>query len=124
MLLNLGHTFGHGLEAATGFSARLIHGEGVALGCVLAFKLSARLGLATEEDVARVERHLSEAGLWTRIAQIPGPAPTPDEVLGHMRHDKKVSAGRMTFILAHGIGKAFISRDVPEDAVRAVLAEG
>ena len=79
---------------------------------------------ATVDEAARVERHLAATGLWTKIAQIPGPKPAPEEILAHMRHDKKVSAGRMTFILAHGIGKAFISREVPEDAVRAVLAEG
>jgi 3-dehydroquinate synthase len=123
-LLNLGHTFGHGLEAATLYSDRLIHGEGVALGCMLAFRLSARLGLVPDDVVARVERHLRDAGLPTRIGQIPGPRPQPDEVLGHMRHDKKAQAGRMSFILARGVGQAFISRDVPEDAVRAVLAEG
>ena len=122
-LLNLGHTFGHGLEAATQYSDRLIHGEGVALGCVLAFKLSAKLGSASQGDVARVERHFSSVGLPTRIAQILGPRPTPEEVLAHMRHDKKAKSGRMTFILANGIGHAFISGDVPEDAVKAVLAE-
>jgi 3-dehydroquinate synthase len=122
-LLNLGHTFGHGLEAATRYSDRLIHGEGVALGCVLAFKLSAKLGHASVDDVRRVERHIGHAGLPTRIAQIPGSMPNPDDVLSHMRHDKKAQGGRMTFILARGIGKAFISRDVPEEAVRAVLAE-
>ena len=123
-LLNLGHTFGHGLEAATLYSDRLIHGEGVALGCVLAFRLSARLGLVAGDVVARVERHFGHAGLPTRIGQIPGPKPEPDEVLGRMRHDKKAQAGRMSFILARAIGQAFVSRDVPEDAVRAVLAEG
>jgi len=123
-LLNLGHTFGHALEAATGYSERLIHGEGVALGSVLAFRLSAKLGFASTGDVARVEHHLAEAGLWTRIAQIPGPRPSADEVLDPMRHDKKAQGGRMTFILARGLGHAFISRDVPEEAVRAVLAEG
>jgi 3-dehydroquinate synthase len=123
-LLNLGHTFGHGLEAATLYSDRLIHGEGVALGCVLAFRLSARLGLVSNEIVTRVEHHLEDVGLPTRIEQIPGRRPGVDEILGHMRHDKKSQAGRMTFILARAIGQAFISRDVPEDAVRAVLAEG
>jgi 3-dehydroquinate synthase len=120
-LLNLGHTFGHGLEAATSYSDRLIHGEGVALGCVLAFKLSRKLGHASAEAVHRVEHHIGNSGLPTRIAQIPGPKPAPDEIISHMRHDKKSQDGRMTFILTHGIGKAFISRDVPEDAVRAVL---
>jgi 3-dehydroquinate synthase len=122
-LLNLGHTFGHGLEAATGFSDRLIHGESVALGCVLAFKLSAKLGLATAGDVARVERHFTAAGLPTRMRNIAGGRPAPEEVLSHMRHDKKARGGKMTFILARGIGKAFIAREVPEDAVRAVLDE-
>jgi 3-dehydroquinate synthase len=123
-LLNFGHTFGHGLEAATHYSARLIHGEGVALGCVLALRLSQRLGFASRDDVARVERHFAEAGLWTEIAQIPGPPLEIDDVVNHMRHDKKAAGGRMTFILARGIGHAFISRDVPEDAVRATLEEG
>jgi 3-dehydroquinate synthetase len=90
----------------------------------LAFRLSAKLGLVTGDVVARVERHLSAAGLPTRIGQIPGPRPEPEEVLGHMRHDKKAQSGRMSFILARAIGQAFVSRDVPEDAVRAVLAEG
>jgi 3-dehydroquinate synthase len=123
-LLNLGHTFGHGLEAATGYSDRLIHGEGVALGCVLAFRLSAKLGFSTSEEVARVEAHFASVGLKTKIAQIAGATPEVDEILSHMRHDKKASGGRMTFVLARGIGDAFISRDVPEEAVRAVLAEG
>jgi 3-dehydroquinate synthase len=123
-LLNLGHTFGHGLEAATHYSDRLIHGESVALGCVLAFNLSAKLGHASADDVARIERHFARVGLPTRLTQIGKPPPTPDEVLAHMRHDKKVRGGRMTFILAKGIGHAFISREVPEDAVRAVLSEG
>jgi 3-dehydroquinate synthase len=112
------------LEAASLFSDRLIHGEGVALGCVLAFRLSARLGLVSNEVVTRVERHFEDVGLATRIEQIRGPRPGVEEILGHMRHDKKSQAGRMTFILARAIGQAFISRDVPEDAVRAVLAEG
>ena len=123
-LLNLGHTFGHGLEAATLYSDRLLHGQGVALGCVLAFKLSAKLGYAARDDVARVERHFAQAGLWTAIPQIPGPKLEPREILDHMRHDKKAQSGRMTFILARGIGHAFISREVPEEAVRAVLEEG
>lgn len=123
-LLNLGHTFGHGLEAATHYSDRLIHGEGVALGCVLALRLSAKLGFSTLEDVARLERHFELCGLPTKIAQIRGDHPELDEIMSHMRHDKKASGGRMTFILVRGIGHAFIGREVPEDAVRAVLAEG
>ena len=123
-LLNLGHTFGHALEAATGYSDRLIHGEGVALGSVLAFKLSARLGHCTAEDAMRAERHVAASGLPARITQIPGRRPTPDELLAHMRHDKKAKGGRMAFILVRGLGQAFISRDVPEEAVAAILAEG
>jgi 3-dehydroquinate synthase len=123
-LLNLGHTFGHALEAATLYSERLIHGEGVALGCVLAFKLSAKLGHATDADVARVERHFAQTGLPTRIAEIAGPRPAPDDVIAHMRHDKKAQAGRMTFILARGIGHAFLAGGVPEEAVRTILTEG
>jgi 3-dehydroquinate synthase len=123
-LLNLGHTFGHALEAVTHYSDRLIHGEGVALGLVLAMKLSAKLGTASPAEATRVESHLAAAGLATRIAQIPGARPELAEILDHMRHDKKNQGGRMIFILARGIGQAFISRDVPEDAVRAVLAEG
>jgi 3-dehydroquinate synthase len=122
-LLNLGHTFAHALEAAIGYSDRMSHGEGVAIGCVLAFKLSARLGLVDEDTVTRVERHFAAVGLPTRLAQIPGPRPTPEEILVPMRHDKKAAGGRMTFILVRDIGRAFISRDVPEDAVRATLAE-
>ena len=123
-LLNLGHTFGHALEAVTSYSDRLTHGEGVSLGCVLAFRLSARLGLVSKRDVERVEGHLAQSCLPTQIADIPGPRPKPNEVIEHMRHDKKAHTGRMTFILVRGIGDAFISRDVPEEAVSAVLAEG
>jgi 3-dehydroquinate synthase len=123
-LLNLGHTFGHGLEAATGFSDALIHGEGVAIGCVLAFKLSAALGLCPPEDAVRVETHFTKAGLRTRISQITKGDLSPEALLAHMRHDKKASGGKMTFILVRGIGKAFITSDVPEDKVRQVLENG
>ena len=120
-LLNLGHTFGHGLEAATGYSERLTHGEGVALGCVLAFKLSARLNLVDPAAVDRVERHFAQSGLPVSLSDIPGPRPSTEEILAHMRHDKKVHGGRMTFILVRGIGQAFVSRDVREDDVTALL---
>jgi hypothetical protein len=97
-------------------------GDAAALGATLT--AAARLtDLVTDDVVGRIERHLNAAGLPTRIGQIPGPRPGADEVLGHMRHDKKAQAGRMSFILARGIGQAFISRDVPEDTVRAVLSE-
>ena len=121
-LLNLGHTFGHALEAATGFSDRLLHGEGVAIGTVLAFALSSRLGLCAETDAERVARHLKSAGLPTRIADIPGARPSADAILAHMAHDKKAKAGKLTFILARGIGRAFVASDVDTDAVMAAIA--
>jgi 3-dehydroquinate synthase len=121
-LLNLGHTFGHALEAATGFSQRLLHGEGVAIGTALAFRLSAQLGLCTAADAERIEKHLRAVGLPSAIGDIPGPRATPDTLLGHMAHDKKVKDGKLTFILARGIGQAFVTRDVEIDSVRAVLA--
>ena len=120
-LLNFGHTFGHALEAATGYSDRLLHGEGVAIGMVLAFRLSVALGLASGQDADRFARHLKSVGLPTVIADIPGVRPAPDALLAHMSHDKKVKDGKLTFILARGIGRAFITRDVSLDAVRAVL---
>jgi len=122
-LLNLGHTFGHALEAATGYSDRLTHGEGVALGCILAFKLSAQKKLVDRESIARIERHFSTCGLPTRLAEIPGRRPDTEEILAHMRHDKKAHGGRMTFILARGIGQAFVSSEVSESEVVAVLAD-
>ncbi len=121
-LLNLGHTFGHALEAATGYSQRLLHGEGVAIGTALAFHLSARLGLCAAADAERVERHLISVGLPTAISDIAGNRPPSGILLEHMSHDKKVQDGKLTFILARGIGQAFVTRDVPIDAVRAVLA--
>lgn len=122
-LLNLGHTFGHALEAATGYSDRLTHGEGVALGCVLAFKLSARLNLVDRTAVTRVERHLAESGLPVALSDIPGPRPSAGEILAHMRHDKKAKGGHMTFILVQDIGQAFVSRDVHENDVAALLSD-
>jgi 3-dehydroquinate synthase len=121
-LLNLGHTFGHALEAATGFGARLLHGEGVAIGMALAFRLSVRLGLCSGQDADRFERHLKACGLPSAIADIPGARPTAEELIGHMAHDKKVKDGKLTFILVRGIGQAFVTNGVPMDAVKAVLA--
>ncbi|MGE0006307.1 MAG: 3-dehydroquinate synthase [Parvibaculaceae bacterium] len=121
-LLNLGHTFGHALEAATGYSARLLHGEGVAIGMAQAFRFSERLGLAAGADAERVEKHLRSVGLPTRLADIPGSLPEPRKLLEIMRQDKKAVAGRLTFILSRGIGRAFIARDVEEQAVLDFLA--
>ncbi|HUO92373.1 MAG TPA: 3-dehydroquinate synthase [Rhizomicrobium sp.] len=120
-LLNLGHTFGHALEAATGYSARLLHGEGVAIGMVLAFRLSAKLGLAPASDADRLARHLKGSGLPAAMSDIEGPRPEAETLLGHMTHDKKAKAGRLTFVLARGIGKAFTTSDVPMQKVREVL---
>ncbi|WP_112661715.1 3-dehydroquinate synthase [Microvirga flavescens] len=123
-LLNLGHTFGHALERITAYdSKRLVHGEGVAIGMVLAFRFSAALGLAPVADAERVEAHLKEVGLPTRLDQVPGGCGTPDELLDAMSQDKKVSGGALTFILAKGIGQSFIAKGVEAEKVRAFLAE-
>ncbi|MEJ0044421.1 MAG: 3-dehydroquinate synthase [Rhizomicrobium sp.] len=121
-LLNLGHTFGHALEAATGFSDRLLHGEGVAIGMALAFRLSVALGLCRGQDAERFLAHLKAVGLPSSIADIPGPRPDVETLLEHMAHDKKVKDGRVTFVLLKGIGQAFVTADVPLEAVRAMLA--
>jgi 3-dehydroquinate synthase len=120
-LLNLGHTFGHALEAATGFSDRLLHGEGVALGTALAFRLSVKLGLCPGEDAERFTRHLRDIGLPAEIADIPGKRPATDVLLTHMAHDKKAKDGKLVFVLVRGIGKAFVSHDVETAMVREVL---
>jgi len=123
-LLNLGHTFGHALEAAVGYdSARLVHGEGVAIGMVLAYRFSARMNLASPDDAERVERHLRTVGLPTKLSDIPGDLPDASRLLDLIGQDKKVSRGRLTFILTHGIGQAFIADDVAPDAVRGFLSE-
>ena len=120
-LLNLGHTFGHALEAATGFSARLLHGEGVAIGMAMAFDLSARLGLCPAADGLRVRRHLQAVGLPSSAATIGNPKLLAADLWRHMQQDKKAAQGRLTFVLARGIGQAFLSRDVKPDDVMAVL---
>ena len=120
-LLNLGHTFCHALEAATGYSDRLLHGEGVAIGCALAFELSARLGLCSQEAPSRVRAHLRDMGMKVDLADIPGPLPDADALIALMAQDKKVVDGRLHFILARAIGDAFVSADVPAEAVRLLL---
>jgi len=122
-LLNLGHTFGHALEAACGFSDRLLHGEAVAAGMALAFEFSARRGLLSTADAARVIRHLAEVGLPTRIRDISGPPPSVEQLMTLIVQDKKVRRGKLTFILVRGIGDAFIERDVDADEVSAFLSE-
>jgi shikimate kinase/3-dehydroquinate synthase len=122
-LLNLGHTFGHALESLTGYdSARLVHGEGVAIGMVSAFRFSRDLGLCSGQDATRVEAHLKAVGLPTRMRGIPGFDAMAEDVLAAMRQDKKVDRGRLTFILARGIGESFVARDVDEASVSAFLA--
>jgi 3-dehydroquinate synthase len=121
-LLNFGHTFGHALEAAAGFSDRLHHGEAVALGMSLAFDFSVRLGLAAPEESERVRGHLSAAGLPTKISGLDGP-PTLDQLMALIGQDKKVRRGRITLILTRGIGSAFVCPDVDAQEVRDFLAE-
>ena len=120
-LLNLGHTFGHALEAATGYSDRLLHGEGVAIGCGLAFELSARLGLCSQEDPSRVRAHFKAMGLKVDLSDILGDLPDAETLLARMMQDKKVQDGKLRFIMARGIGEAFVASDVDMAAVRAVL---
>lgn len=120
-LLNLGHTFGHALEAETGYSARLLHGEGVAIGMCLAFELAVRLGLAPAQDAMRVAWHLSVMGLPTTIRDIAGASLNPDHLLAHMAQDKKVADGRINFILPRKIGDCFITSEIDPEMVLQVL---
>ena len=120
-LLNLGHTFCHALEKATGYGDRLLHGEGVAIGCALAFELSQRLGLCAQEAPSRVRAHLRAMGMKTDLADIPGDLPGAETLLALMGQDKKVVDGRLRFILARGIGSTFVADDVPPDMVRRLL---
>ncbi|MFM9938264.1 MAG: 3-dehydroquinate synthase [Hyphomicrobiaceae bacterium] len=123
MLLNLGHTFGHALEAWAGFSDRLLHGEAVAIGMAQAFRYSERQGLAAKGTAAKVEAHLRAVGLPTRVQHIPGPArPDVEGLVKLMGQDKKVQAGRLTFILVRGIGQSFVTRDVDVAQLRQFLA--
>jgi 3-dehydroquinate synthase len=124
-LLNLGHTFGHALEAATGFSDRLFHGEGVAVGMVLAAEFSAGLGMISPADAARIERHLASVGLPTHLQDIAGFAQEgladADTLMALMAQDKKVKRGKLTFILLEAVGRAVITNDVEPSLVRDFL---
>jgi 3-dehydroquinate synthase len=118
-LLNLGHTFAHALERLTRYdSARLVHGEAVAIGLCLAFRFSQRLGLCSGQDADRVARHLAAIGLPTRLQDVPGGTGSADEIVEAMTQDKKVKRGALTFILAHGIGRSFIAPGVAAEAAR------
>ena len=120
-LLNLGHTFGHAFEAEAGYGEALLHGEAVALGCAMAFRYSARQGLCPPEDPPRVEAVLAAAELPVRIADLSMAAPSADRLLERMRQDKKSESGRLTLILARGIGRAFVATDVDPASLRDFL---
>lgn len=122
-LLNLGHTFCHALENATGYCDRLLHGEGVAIGCALAFETSARLGLCSQEAPSRVRAHLKAMGMKTDISDIPGNLPDADTLMGLMLQDKKMLGGKLHFVMVHGIGDAFVTSDVDPDVVKSVLSD-
>jgi 3-dehydroquinate synthase len=122
-LLNLGHTFGHALETATGYGDRLLHGEGVAIGMGLAFDLSMRLGLCPQEAPSRVRAHLRAMGMKATLADVDGPLPDADGLMALMAQDKKARDGRIAFVLADDIGRARVVRDAPPEAARAVLAD-
>ncbi len=121
-LLNLGHTFGHVLEAATGYSGRLYHGEGVAIGMVLAFEFSVASGLCTGQDLGRVRAHLEASGLPTSMKDIDGKLPDAGKLMQLMEQDKKISGGKLVLILANAIGGAFIASDIDREEVKSFLA--
>ncbi|AWJ84339.1 3-dehydroquinate synthase [Azospirillum sp. TSH58] len=122
-LLNLGHTFGHALEAATGFGSRLLHGEAVSIGMVLAFDLSVRLGLCPAADAEKARAHLARVGLPVRPTDIPGVEWDVDGLILSMAKDKKVKDGRIAFVLVRALGDAFTRRDVDPAVVRALLED-
>ena len=122
-LLNLGHTFGHALEAGCGFSDRLLHGEAVALGIALAFEFSAKKGLISAADAARASAHLAAVGLPTHVKDVPGGVPPVDTLMDLISQDKKVKRGALTLILVRGIGQAFIEKNVDAGRVHAFLTD-
>ncbi len=120
-LLNLGHTFGHALEAEVGFGDALLHGEAVAIGTLMAFDLSVRLGLCPADDLARVRNHFEAVGLPTAPPRLQGRSWQADDLLGHMAHDKKVRDGRPVLVLVRGIGQAFLHDQATNDQILSVL---
>jgi len=122
-LLNLGHTFGHALEAGCGFSQRLLHGEAISLGMVMAFDFSVRKGLIGRAKVERARAHLAAVGLPTHVSEVPGGVPGVDALMDLIAQDKKVKRGTLTFILVRGIGQAFVENNVDPVEVRSFLAE-
>ena len=120
-LLNLGHTFGHALEAGCGFSDRLLHGEAISLGMALAFEFSAQKGLLALSEAARATAHLATVGLPTHLKDVQGGVPPVDTLMDLIAQDKKVKRGTLTFILVRGIGRAFIENNVSATEVRSFL---
>ncbi len=121
-LLNLGHTFGHALEAEMGYGGALLHGEAVAIGMILAFEMSLRLGLSPAADITRIRSHFTSVGLPVSPPKRGPRGPiTPAMLVAHMTQDKKMKDGALTFVLARGIGKAFLTTDVPASALEATL---
>ena len=120
-LLNLGHTFAHALEAATGYGDRLLHGEAVAIGMAMAFRLSSVLGHCPAADVRRMENHLAHVGLATSVCGLAGNLPAAGDLLDIMRMDKKARGGRTTLILVQGIGRAFVASDVADERILSFL---
>lgn len=122
-LLNLGHTFGHSLEAQVGYGGKLLHGEAVAIGMDMAFELSHRIGLCSGQDRDRARRHLQAVGLKVVLEGLADDTWTADALLAHMQNDKKIEDGKLTFILARAIGDSFVTNDVDPGAVRGVLED-
>jgi 3-dehydroquinate synthase len=120
-LLNLGHTFGHALEAYAGYSERLLHGEAVAIGLCLAAAFSAQQGHCSPDTPQLIGAHLAEIGLPTTISDVPLPHPSAAQLLHLMRQDKKTKTGRITLILLRDIGNAFVQRDVDDSDIHAFL---
>ena len=121
-LLNLGHTFGHAIEAQTGFSNKVLHGEAVAIGLSLAFELSAKLGLCLVSDVKRIQAHFKLLGLPFKLSQILDKNCEPDNLIKFMKNDKKNKDGKLTLILARGIGKAFVTNEINYSDVKPVIS--
>ncbi len=120
-LLNLGHTFGHALEAETGYTANLVHGEGVAIGMLMAMDLSVSKGLASGQDITRVKSHFKKVGLMAALPDIEGIDWDADTLLNHMYQDKKVDQGKLTFILMNAIGDAFTTQNVSLEEILSTL---
>jgi 3-dehydroquinate synthase len=122
-LLNLGHTFAHALEASAGYRGTLLHGEAVATGMALAFRLSARMGLCPPDVADRVAGHLQAAGFECDLRKLPGGPYVADQLIDIMVRDKKAEGGRLTLVLARDVGRAFVQKDAPAAEVSAVLNE-